>query len=899
MPYRYEFGRSTFDESRAELTVNGLTIDIQPQSLRILSILLAHQGEVVTRQELEEQVWFGRFVGDNVLASAITRLRAALGASNAGLIEAIPRIGYRIAVPVQRTAISDGDGGGGTLRVGQPVPGRSEFTLERQLGQSANAEVWLAHHGKSRVERVFKFAPDTGQLAFLKREATLARVLYEHLGPRRDLVQLHDWNFDSAPFFLESDYGGEDLLSWSQTDARLAQLNREERLALFRQIAEVVAAAHSVAVIHKDLKPANILIQQEEQGWQIKLVDFGSGRLTDPERLRDLGLTQLNVSGVNTLHADSPSGSMMYIAPEILRGEVSSERSDVYALGVLLYQLLAGDLRRPMAPGWERDIDDALLREELARATDGDIERRSASVAELLSHLGNLPALREARASEEAAVAQQARDREAARRARQRRPWVIGVIAALSIGLASTLYAYMKLGHSEKQLARQSRNLMALNRFLSEDLIAAASPGLVGHPNPTMKEAIERAASRLSAPTSDYSDELRANLHVAMQSAFIGSEEFGQALQQGELALKMVNRSAEPDIELADDARLMNVQALLNLSRIKEARQQLDALSASLARHGSRVTETQVRFWYLQGTAEQLNYDWEASRKHFAKASELLARLPEHGDILENYLEHDYAESTRLAGHTAEAIALYGKALARLEAKYGNGNAFTCGSKQGLADALNNQQLIEEAIAMAKQAISCTKAVTGEESTNYAGSLRVIANVYYNSQRWQQAADSFEQASLVFAKVYGDTAMETLVTRHNQALSLDHAGQSAKAMQMHLDVLQRARTSLPKGHPTLQLASYYVASAWLDQGQTKGVNDLLDGLDPRQLASTDNDPAWKGLLDYQKGRLKLMLGESAAGTALLNAAAAEIRAKAPVDYKAVLEDIEALLSKVR
>ncbi|MDK2126859.1 winged helix-turn-helix domain-containing protein, partial [Parachitinimonas caeni] len=65
MLYQYRFGSTLFDESTGELTINGLSVDIQPQSARILGILLKHRGEVVTRKALEEQVWQGRFVGEN------------------------------------------------------------------------------------------------------------------------------------------------------------------------------------------------------------------------------------------------------------------------------------------------------------------------------------------------------------------------------------------------------------------------------------------------------------------------------------------------------------------------------------------------------------------------------------------------------------------------------------------------------------------------------------------------------------------------------------------------------------------------------------------------------------------------------------------------------------------
>src|SRR3546814_17212387 len=110
-----------------------------------------------------------------------------------------------------------------------------------------------------------------------------------------------------------------------------------------------------------------------------------------PERLAELGITGLGLT-VTTPGGDS-SGTPLYLAPELIAGQPPTVRSDLYALGILLYQLLVGDLRRPMAPGWERDVADPLLIDDITRATDGDPARRLGSVAALVERLSTLPRL--------------------------------------------------------------------------------------------------------------------------------------------------------------------------------------------------------------------------------------------------------------------------------------------------------------------------------------------------------------------------------------------------------------------------------------------------------------------------------------------------------------------------
>lgn len=284
--YRYRFGTAEFDEVRAELRVDGQVVETQRRPLEVLAVLLSHAGEVVTREELQETVWHGRITVDNVIDTALTKLRGALGEHNASLILTQPRVGFRLVGPVERVAVGRHFSSELALEPGLPVPRRENFMLERRLGLSPRHEVWLARHAKTQERRVYKFSADGDGLVALKREATLSRVLRENLGNRDDFVRILDWNFGEPPFFLESEYGGESLLGWAAE--HLVDASLGERLALCSQAAEAVAAAHGVGVLHKDLKPANLLISQEPNGLRVRITDFGSARLLEPERLAAL-----------------------------------------------------------------------------------------------------------------------------------------------------------------------------------------------------------------------------------------------------------------------------------------------------------------------------------------------------------------------------------------------------------------------------------------------------------------------------------------------------------------------------------------------------------------------------------------------------------------------------------
>jgi serine/threonine protein kinase len=378
------FAGCEFDEARRELRVRGKAVDPEAKPLEVLRQLLLHPGEVVTKEELLESVWPDVSVVEGSLTNAISKLRKALGDDR--VIVTIARVGYRVDVPVQTFAPSSPRSTHLALAAGEAVPGRDQWTLVQRLNHSPSNEVWLAEHPRTHELRVFKFAADEARLSGLKREVTLARLLAKSLGNRPEFVRILEWNFETAPYYLESEYAGPNLAEWADSLGGLRQVPLAERLRLMSAIAGAVAFAHELGVLHKDLKPANILVHRGAEGWEIKIADFGSGWLQDPAVLDALGITNLGFTQ-NGESKSSLLGTALYVAPELLLGQSPSPAADMYALGVLLYQMAAGDFRKPLAPGWEQDIADPALRQDISEAACGDPVRRLSSASELSDRL--------------------------------------------------------------------------------------------------------------------------------------------------------------------------------------------------------------------------------------------------------------------------------------------------------------------------------------------------------------------------------------------------------------------------------------------------------------------------------------------------------------------------------
>jgi DNA-binding winged helix-turn-helix (wHTH) protein/serine/threonine protein kinase len=440
----WSFAGCRYDESRLELRVNGELVDLELKPLELLQQLLLHAGRVVTKEQLLESVWPGLTVVDASLATGISKLRKALRDRDAAIVVTVTRVGYRLAAPVQceQVALSSS-----VLELsfsaGDRVPRRHPWRFVRAIASPETRHVWLAQHPETSELRVFKFATGGARLKSLKREVTVSRFLRESLGERPDIVRLLEWNFDASPYSIESEYAGPNLAEWTERQGGLAKIPLDTRLRLLADAAGAVSAAHEAGVVHKDLKPTNILVNSTSANErQIRVVDFGSAALVDPERLEALGITNLGLTQTGIAQESSLTGSLMYLAPELFAGAPAGASADIFALGVMLYQFVVGNFQRPLSPGWEADVGDPLLREDIARAACGDPARRLRSAGELAERILHLDRRRQ---DQQQLEHEQDRERIALRKredSRVRRPWIVFAAVASLAALLVTFNVF-------------------------------------------------------------------------------------------------------------------------------------------------------------------------------------------------------------------------------------------------------------------------------------------------------------------------------------------------------------------------------------------------------------------------------------------------------------------------
>lgn len=338
--------------------------------------------------------------------------------------------------------------------IDEMVP-KTAWRLIRPLGEGGFGEVWLAEHAQLREKRVFKFCFRADRVRSLRREVTIFRILKERVRAHQNVVAVLDVYLEEPPFYIGMEFvNGEDLCRWAEARGGLAQVPLQLRLEIVAQIATALQAAHEEGILHRDVKPSNILIDQDGQTAVAKLTDFGIGQVMSQEVLA--GLTQLGFTAtVLSPESSSYGGTRLYMAPELLVGKPATVRSDIYSLGVVLFQMVVGDLQRPLTVDWLRQVKDPLLREDLKMCFAGDPDERFASAGLLAEQLRGLPFRQQAWEIEERTA-----------RARERAAYRRGLFRAISVAavvvVAFGLIAYYALR------AKQDSERHAAAAFVAE-----------------------------------------------------------------------------------------------------------------------------------------------------------------------------------------------------------------------------------------------------------------------------------------------------------------------------------------------------------------------------------------------------------------------------------------------
>lgn len=670
---------------------------------------------------------------------------------------------------------------------GTSIPGSPNFRIERRLGEGGYGEAWLVRHHKTGERRVFKFCFDAAQLRGLRREITLFRLLKEELGDRDDIARVLDWNLEEAPFFIQSEYtAGGDLTEWVEDQGGADKVPLEQRLELVAQVADALAAAHSVGVLHKDVKPSNILITVEADGvFKARLADFGVGRLTDKEILVAAGITHAGWTTFGSEeNGDSQSGTRLYQAPEVLEGRPATLQADVYSLGVVLYQMVVGDLGRAVATGWRDGIDDPLLVGDLAGALQGDPANRLESAGELARRLRSL----DARRVEARQVALRQREEEERRQlleqaARRRKVYRIGSslgLVLVAIMTALTAWAF----HERRKEAEARQRSERMTDFLV-DLFDYTDPysswaGVVV-PELSAQELLEGGIERLE---SAFEDELWVQARLLKELATV-FKNWGLAGRAEDLMEQVLETRLEvfgPDhLEVAESLAALGYLIAGRAPREAEEplRRALEIRRRHLPADHLDIAES---IYYLALNQRNLSFFDEA--KAFAQESlEMRRRLlgEEHYLVAASLLV--LADILQTQGSYTEAEALLRESLAMLRRLLGEEHPSVAENFNHLAELLLRQGAYDEAEALYQKSLAILQRHLGEEHRSVALTLNDLARTVRQKGSFEEAESYYRQALAIF-KGLQDQKGNVAICQANLAVVLGEQGSFAEALPL-------------------------------------------------------------------------------------------------------------------
>ncbi len=634
------------------------------------------------------------------------------------------------------------------------------------------------------------------------------------------------------PYLVMEYIEGQPLLE----SVRQQGLALPEQLALFARLCRSVHAAHTQGVIHRDLKPANVLVDNDGQP---RVLDFGVARVLDQG-----GATEMTQAG-------QVIGTIAYMPWEQLVDTAAVDaRSDVYALGVMAYEMLSGQhpypgLEAMTLVGAVRMLGEQVPRKlsDVAGHTRGDLS------TVVMKALARDPARRYGSAAEFAADLERVLGRQPIEARPPTASYLLGLLirrhkglalatamAGVSLLLGAAVATWFAIGEARARADAELRTAeaVAANAFLQQ-MFTAATPAVARGRSLTAQDVLDFADATLQARAERYPPRVRAELKRGLGMSYNALGE----LDAAQRLLTEARTLAEAAFESGSEGRLQMshdyARVLLNAGRYQEVEAFLRPLVESPDGRADPVWFLRLTTRLAHAVCEQQRFaDCEALlRPALRSARQVLGAGDDTTLEMMEWLCFALAPQHRYD----DIHAMASEMLPILEQRYGPDHPRSFPARQWLAIADQELGRLDAAEARMRALLADRMRVQGTDNIDIAQTQHRYGMLLLRRSKWDEAEPVLRSAWATFERVRGRDDVGTLVSMVDLSLALRAQGRPDAAFEILAEVVSRM-DGMRREITSPDVSFYgYFAAALDDRGQHARALTLFERMEPlaRQL----------------------------------------------------------------
>ena len=789
------------------------------------------------------------------------------------------------------------------------------YRLLEEIGRGGMAVVYLAERADGQFEQQvalkrIKRGVDTDEvlLRFDQERQILALARHPHIARLLD----GGVDDDGRPYFVMEHVEGRPIDRYCDEE----KLSVPERLQLFLQVARAVSYAHRNLVVHRDLKPSNILVTDEGSDTRsgvgtsgvVKLLDFGIAKVLDADAA--VGATPLTRTHVRPM-------TPVYASPEQVRGGPVTTASDIYQLGLLLYELLSGCYPYRLA---ERSPDEAVRAiceteptrpsdavlaaaghvppaagdrtptseaigaarrtspERLRRRLSGDLdnivlmalrkepERRYGSVTQLIEdierHLDGRPV--------------RARANTFTYRAGKllRRHRVAAVTAAAALALIVTLVAFytVRLTHERDRARLAAAEASQVAGFL-RGLFEVSAPTRSLGEQVTARQLLDRGAERVEEDLEGQ-PELQASLMTLMGDVY---RELALLEESDPLLERAVElRREDPDTPPEKLAESLHVSAELKNARgdYDEARNLVEQ-ALSLRREALDEGHPEVgRTWMLLGRVAHAQGELEEALEIQRQAREVLAAAlgPEHPDVGASLLGTGQTLVSLQRFREAEKVLRDAVGILRTAGE--SKQVQLAEARRLLGAALRHLGDAEGAVEQFQESLRIAEKVYGPDHPQVAVNLDLLAGALHHAEHFEQAVEYRRRAIEIYERAYGPDHPRLAGVLNNLGRTHQRARDYDEALGLYRRSARILEGALGPDHLHTLISQRNLASLLYQTGDLRAALELFERVRDGYERALGPDTPYLSLPLHRLGTIHLDLGQAARAEPLLRRALA-------------------------